>query len=617
MHILTDAADVRRCRECDKAICSHCVQTHGRQPQTVSHALTAITSAVREREVLEEKLVSLNRESQASTEAATIDLQPAVFLGSSVNASNDSSALAHSIGHALCSNGCDGINFDSIATHWCRECDQAICSVCAVVHSRQVKSKHHVLTEISVLLSAQQDLEKKAARVREDALEHTRRMQAEEDAREREIQELEAAKAKAASEAAEMKAAAEREAERRSQEIEREAERRSQELEAARMKAESEAAEMKAAAEKEAERRKEEEDEILLEKHMLEEALARVQAHSFRRVLSRTSPRTKEVQETLKTISHTGVAAGAVFSASASPCLVSSVLNTPRSNAIGFISPRSPAVEEFPSNLSAMTHTDASIPIDPRASPMAVSMADQHNRKVDDQLCQAQHRAEEGELVHQLQVARTSEEEICRNSEKRLLHPFLTEETIKTPIAHTGVAAASSASSTRPQLVETPRQRVPTEKMERLKIETSPDVLESRQGEADWVKRKERETDRAAEVAVDTQADHSITESVHPTGAFTLPLEAIVMPVSHTRVAVPAAPSASAPFPRSTGTETPGRAVDFSPARSAQAGLSVPLSLFLSRARALSLSLPPSLPPSLCSALSHTLTKTDLSAYEI
>eukprot|EP00918_Siedleckia_nematoides_P071634 GHVU01156457.1.p1 GENE.GHVU01156457.1~~GHVU01156457.1.p1 ORF type:complete len:186 (+),score=26.82 GHVU01156457.1:82-558(+) len=78
---------------------------------------------------------------------------------------------------------------------------------------------------------------------------------------------------------------------------------------------------MKAAAEKEAERRKEEENQILLEKHMLEEALARVQAHSFRPVLSPTSPRTKEVQETLKPMSHTGVAAGAVFSASASPCL--------------------------------------------------------------------------------------------------------------------------------------------------------------------------------------------------------------------------------------------------------------------------------------------------------
>ena len=113
----------------------------------------------------------------------------------------------------------------------------------------------------------------------------------------------------------------------------------------------------------------------------------------------------------------------------------------------------------------------------------------------------AEHTAEEDELVHQLQEARASEEEICRNSEKRLLHAFIPEETIKTPISHTGVAAASSASSIRPQLVQTPRQRVPTEKMERLGIETSSDVLESRQGEEDWVKRKETETERAAEVA--------------------------------------------------------------------------------------------------------------------
>ena len=150
----------------------------------------------------------------------------------------------------------------------------------------------------------------------------------------------------------------------------------------------------------------------------------------------------------------------------------------------------------------------------------------------------AEHTAEEDELVHQLQEARASEEEICRNSEKRLLHAFIPEETIKTPISHTGVAAASSASSIRPQLVQTPRQRVPTEKMERLGIETISDVLESRHGGADWVKRKETETERAAEVAVDTQADHSIKESSQPTGAFTLPLETITMPISYTRVAV-------------------------------------------------------------------------------
>ena len=194
----------------------------------------------------------------------------------------------------------------------------------------------------------------------------------------------------------------------------------------------------------------------------------------------------------------------------------------------------------------------------------------------------AEYRAEEDELVYQLQVARASEEEICRNSEKRLLHAFTTEETIKTPISHKGAASASSASSTRPQLVQTPRQQAPTEKMERLGIETSPDVLERRQGEAEWVKGKETETEteRAAEVAVNTQADQNITESAQPTGAFTLPLETIessIMPISNTRVAVPAAPCASAPVPRFSGTETPERAVDSSPARSAQAGLSLPL----------------------------------------
>ena len=57
------------------------------------------------------------------------------------------------------------------------------------------------------------------------------------------------------------------------------------------------------------------------QKQKLEEALARVQAHSFRSVLSSTSPRTTEVQETIKTISYKGIAAGAVISASASACL--------------------------------------------------------------------------------------------------------------------------------------------------------------------------------------------------------------------------------------------------------------------------------------------------------
>ena len=128
----------------------------------------------------------------------------------------------------------------------------------------------------------------------------------------------------------------------------------------------------------------------------------------------------------------------------------------------------------------------------------------------------------------------------------------MTEETIKTAISYTGVAAAtaSSASSTRPQ---TPRQRVPTEKMERLGIEASPDVLKSRQGEEDWVKRKETETERAAEVSVDTQVDHSITKSAQPTGAFTLPLETIMMPISCTRVAAAATTVASSSWAEPVG----------------------------------------------------------------
>ena len=73
MHILTDAADVRRCRECDKAICSYCVQMHGRQPETVSHVLTEITSVVREREVLEEKLARVQETSVEQTRRVTAE----------------------------------------------------------------------------------------------------------------------------------------------------------------------------------------------------------------------------------------------------------------------------------------------------------------------------------------------------------------------------------------------------------------------------------------------------------------------------------------------------------------------------------------------------------------
>jgi len=243
-----------------------CDHMHGRQQ--LSHALTEITSVVREREILDEKLARIQETSVEQTRRITveqeaIELEPAVSSGSPVDHIKDSHALAHSLSVALCSNGC----IDSIATHFCQECDQAICSLCAIVHARQAKSQHHVLSEISVLLHAQRDLHDKAARVRADALEHSR-------AREREIQELEAATARAAAAASESRAAAEKE---------------------------------KAC-------RKEEEDEILLEKQKLEEALARVQAHSFRSVFSSTSPRTKE---SIMTTPISGVAAAAPSVASA------------------------------------------------------------------------------------------------------------------------------------------------------------------------------------------------------------------------------------------------------------------------------------------------------------
>jgi len=175
-----------------------------------------------------------------------------------------------------------------------------------------------------------------------------------------------------------------------------------------------------------------------------------------------------------------------------------------------------------------------SLKASPSAAAVSARRTTSSSKQVSGQLTErlarlrAEHRAEEDELVHQLQEARVSEEEICRDSEKRLVHPFIPEETIKTPISHTGVAAASSASSTRPQLVE---------KRQRFGIETSVNVLESRQAEEDWVKRKETETERTAEVAMDTHAVQ-ITESAQPTGAFTLPLETIMMPVSFPRVAV-------------------------------------------------------------------------------
>jgi hypothetical protein len=192
----------------------------------------------------------------------------------------------------------------------CRECDKAICSLCVYMHSRQPPTVSHALTEITSVVREREVLEEKLARVQETSVEQTRRITAEEEEIKREKQEL-AAQFKTEEESRQreleqIQAAAEERAHGRKAEEER------------RMRAlEEESTRLKANAEQEAERRKAEEDEILQQKQKLEEALARVQAHSFRSVRSPTSPRTQDslVQETIRTpISCAGVAAATAFS---------------------------------------------------------------------------------------------------------------------------------------------------------------------------------------------------------------------------------------------------------------------------------------------------------------
>jgi len=119
------------------------------------------------------------------------------------------------------------------------------------MHARQSRTCTHVLSEISLLLKEQENLEEKLARVRETSLEQRNRIKAEEDKCEREKQEL--------SHAAEMKLA----------QVKAEEAERVRELEEA-------TAQIKAAAEEEAQRRQQEEDELVREKQKLETALANV-----------------------------------------------------------------------------------------------------------------------------------------------------------------------------------------------------------------------------------------------------------------------------------------------------------------------------------------------------
>jgi len=73
-----------------------------------------------------------------------------------------------------------------VCTSRCAECQKAICNFCVITHSRQTTC--HELSEISILLRAQEDLEDKLAQVRETTLELTLRTTAEEDEIEREKQ---------------------------------------------------------------------------------------------------------------------------------------------------------------------------------------------------------------------------------------------------------------------------------------------------------------------------------------------------------------------------------------------------------------------------------------------
>ena len=74
---------------------------------------------------------------------------------------------------AACGNGCEAD--DNEATHWCRECEMAICTVCVMTHRRQRPLKGHFLTEISVAtatadaatLSVQSHDKQKSTEVRE------------------------------------------------------------------------------------------------------------------------------------------------------------------------------------------------------------------------------------------------------------------------------------------------------------------------------------------------------------------------------------------------------------------------------------------------------------------
>jgi len=168
------------------------------------------------------------------------------------SASNETIALSRSHDHAQCSHGCEGD--DAGATYWCKNCNQALCSPCAIRHTRS-----HELSNLAVL-HAQQDLEDKLSRVRETSLEQTRRSKAQEEEIERQKQKL----------FSQIKA----EEEKRLLELMKEAATFRSKEEQHLRKLDEEAAQIKAAAEKEARRIKAEEEELIVQKQRLENELS-------------------------------------------------------------------------------------------------------------------------------------------------------------------------------------------------------------------------------------------------------------------------------------------------------------------------------------------------------
>ena len=194
-----------------------------------------------------------------------------------------------------------------------------------------------MLSEISAVLRARQDIEAKLARAKETSVEQRRRSKAEEDKFEREKQEL---SYEMETKLAEFKAEEERrvlkleeEAARIKAESEAEIRRMKEQEERRRQELEEKAARIKEAAAEEARRTRVEEEKIELERQKLEESIARVKV---------TVP-------------------------------FSSVLNATASNPpSAFASPRS----------LPPTYTDASIEIDQEAFPTAttVELTHQHTR---------------------------------------------------------------------------------------------------------------------------------------------------------------------------------------------------------------------------------------------